>query len=153
MLNELDFCKKVKERIARILYEYHLPANPGDEPLELGDIFLMTPAQQAALPMSLNPHQLLEFILFSIQGVARGYGKMRKANLMGKKETAEGRQRAATLIHDDLVNKLRSGPSGETEVAYIEVKALLTNLQKEILDIDNHINEGAYLRCGQHWKC
>ena len=44
MLNESDFCKKVRERIARILYEYHLPANPGDEPLELGDIFLMTPA-------------------------------------------------------------------------------------------------------------
>merc|ERR550532_3904418 len=91
----------------------------------------MTPTQQAALPMSLNPHQLL----------------------MGRKETAEGRQRAATLIHDDLVNKLRAGPSGETEEAYIEVKALLTNLQKEILDIDNHINEGAYIRCGQHWKC
>ena len=53
------------------------------------------------LPMSLNPHQLLEFILFSIQGVARGYGKVRKANLMAKKEKAEGKQRAATLIHDD----------------------------------------------------
>ena len=92
MLNEHDFCKKVKEHIARILHEYQLPANPGDEPLDLGDIFLMTPAQQAALPMSLNPHQLLEFILFSIQGVAWGYGKVRKANLMDKKE----KQRASS---------------------------------------------------------
>ena len=153
MLNESDFCKKVRERIARILHEYQLPENPGDEPLDLGEIFLMPPAQQSALRMSLNPHQLLEFILFSIKGVARGYGKQRKTNLMTRKEKAESKLRSATSSHEDLVRKLRTGPCGDTEVAYISIKNVLTNLQKEILDIDTHLNEGAYIRCGAHWKC
>ena len=26
-------------------------------------------------------------------------------------------------------------------------------MQKEILDIDNHLCEGAYIRCGSKWKC
>ena len=26
-------------------------------------------------------------------------------------------------------------------------------LQKEIKDLETHINEGAYLRCGAKWKC
>ena len=77
MLNESDFCKKVRERIARILHEYQLPESPEDEPLEIFEIRGMNPEQQASLKMSLNPHQLLEFLLFSIKGVARGYGNGR----------------------------------------------------------------------------
>ena len=30
---------------------------------------------------------------------------------------------------------------------------VITEVGKEISDIDNHINEGAYIRCGQAWKC
>ena len=66
MLAEEDFCKKVRERIARILHEYQLPESPEDEPLEIHGILSMNPEQQASLKMTLNPHQLLEFILFSI---------------------------------------------------------------------------------------
>ena len=44
-------------------------------------------------------------------------------------------------------------PSGDTEEAFIICKANLTVLQKEIKDLETHINEGAYLRCGAKWKC
>ena len=29
----------------------------------------------------------------------------------------------------------------------------INNLQKELLDIDTHLCEGAYIRCGAKWKC
>ena len=153
MLDETDFCKKVRERIARTLFEYQLPETPLDTPLEFQTILEMNPAQQSEINMSLNPHQFLEYLLFSIKGLARGYGKQKKTNLLMRKEKAEEKLRRLTKTHDDLLKKLRLGPNGATEQAYIEVKMVITELGKEISDIDNHINEGAYIRCGQAWKC
>ena len=72
---------------------------------------------------------------------------------MTRKERAEQKLRQATIIHDDLVNKLRTGPCGNTEEAFINIKSLITAVQKDIFDIDTHLNEGAYIRCGASWKC
>ena len=138
MLDETDFCKKVRERIARTLFDYQLPETPLDNPLEFQNILDMNPAQQSAIKMSLNPHQFLEYLLFSIKGLARGYGKQKKTNLMSRKEKAEEKLRRLTRTHDDLLKKLRLGPNGATEQAYIKVKMvnnhwLLQKLAKRLV--------------------
>ena len=116
MLNDQEFLKKVDDQIARIVYEYQEPVTPEvPEPYDLRDILYMTPAERASVPNSLNPHQLLEFILFSIKGVARRYGKEKKVNLLTRKEMAEEAVRRATAKHDELVNNIRSGQSGQEE--------------------------------------
>ena len=59
-----------------------------------------------------------------------------------------------TKVHDVLLEKIRSEPlSGVTEEAFILVKEVITPFQKEIPDIDTHLCEGAYIRCGSKWKC
>ena len=146
MLDDQEFLKKVDDQIARIVYEYQEPATPEvPEPYDLRDILYMTPAERASVPNSLNPHQLLEFILFSIKGVARRYGKEKKVNLLTRKEMAEEAVRRATAKHDELVNNIRSGQSGQEE-ELIRVKSEITGFSKVIQDIQTHLNEGAYIK-------
>jgi len=92
----------------------------------------MSPAQQSALQMSLNPHQLLEYILFAIKGVARGYGNQKKTSLMTRKERAEQKLRHATIIHDDL-----------NEGAYIRCGASCTRKERltPVTPISGHSSE------------
>ena len=114
----------------------------------------MTPEEQSKLDLSINPHQFLEFLLFSIKGLSRRYGQNRKTNLTRRKETAEEKLRLETKVHDNLMLKIRTEPpSGDTEEALIICKSNLLVLQKEIRDLETHIHEGAYLRCGAKWKC
>ena len=154
MLEKPDFLKKVREQIAYTLLNYQAAETPESILLNIHQILDMTPAQQAEIKITLNPHQFLEYLLFSIKGVARKYGQRRKANLVREKESAEEKQKALTKLHDGLLEKIRSGPQcGTTEEAYIAVKDCLTVLQKKILDIDTHLCEGAYIRCGSRWKC
>ena len=154
MLDDQEFLKKVDDQIARIVYEYQEPVRPEvPNTYDLREILYMTPAQRAAVPSSLNPHQFLEFLLFSIKGVARRYGKEKKVNLLSRREMAEEAVRRATTTHDELVNKIRSGQLGENEEELIKVKSEIMGFQKVIIDIDTHLSEGAYIRCGAKWKC
>ena len=96
----------------------------------------MTPAQQAEINITLNPHQFLEYLLFSIKGVARKYGQKRKANLVREKESAQEKLKALTKAHDGLLEQIRSGPKcGHTEEAFIGVKDVLNVLQKKYLTL------------------
>ena len=154
MLEEPEFINMVREQIAFVLMEYQALETPESTPLTTRQIYMMTPMQQAEIPLSINPHQFLEFLLFAIKGVARKYGKKKKANLIAKKEQAEEQLRAQTKVYDVLLSKIRSGPqSGDTEEAYIVTKGKITYIQKEIHDIETHLCEGAYIRCGSRWKC
>ena len=153
MLDELDFCKKVRDTIARVLYDYQMPDDPEKTPLEFNEILLMTPAQQSEIKMSLNPHQLLEFMLFNIKGMSRRYGQQKKTDLMSRKESIEVRLMKATQRHDVLLNEFKAGHIAKTADELMDVKTTIKLLQKNLEDIDTHLNEGAYIRCGSAWKC
>ena len=154
MLNEADFLRKVREQIAWTLSEYQDTATPETPPLSVHEILCMTPAQQSDIQLTINPHQFLEFLLFSIKGVARKHGKEKKANLLTRKERAEEQLRKESKVHDALLVRIRSEPlNGATEEAFFNSKNKISELQKELFDIDTHMNEGAYIRCGAKWKC
>ena len=153
MLDELDFCKKVRDTIARVLFDYQQREDPTKDPLTMNDILLMTPLQQAEIPMTLNPHQLLEFLLFSIKGVARRYGQEKKTDLMESKGAAEAKLMEKTRRHDALLEKYRAGQVAQTADALMNIKTEIKLIQKKLQDIDTHLNEGAYIRCGTAWKC
>ena len=154
MLNEADFLRKVREQIAWTLSEYQDTATPETPPLSVHEILCLTPAQQSDIQLTINPHQFLEFLLFSIKGVARKHGKEKKANLLTRKERAEEQLRKESKVHDALLVRIRSEPlNGATEEAFFNSKNKISELQKELFDIDTHMNEGAYIRCGAKWKC
>ena len=111
MLEEPDFLKRVKEQIACTLFNYQAAETPESNLLDIHEILAMTPAQQAEINLTLNPHQFLEYLLFSIKGVARKYGQKRKANLVRKKECAEERLKALTKAHDVLLEKSGQNPN------------------------------------------
>ena len=98
MLEESEFINMVREQIAFVLSEYQLLDAPDSVPLTVREVLFMTPAQQAEIPLGINPHQFLEFLLFAIKGVARRYGKRKKANLNSRKEQAEQQLRVQTKI-------------------------------------------------------
>ena len=154
MLSEADFLRKVREQIAWTLSEYQDTATHETPPLSVHEILCMTPAQQSEINLTINPHQFLEFLLFSIKGVARKHGKEKKANLLTRKERSEDQLRKESKVHDALLKRIRSDPpNGDTEEAFFISKNKISVLQKELFDIDTHINEGAYIRCGAKWKC
>ena len=154
MLSEADFLRKVREQIAWTLSEYQDTATPETPTLSVHEILCMTPAQQSDIQLTINPHQFLEFLLFSIKGVARKHGKEKKASLLTRKERTEEQLRKETKVHDALLKRIRSEPSnGDTEEAFFVTKNKISVLQKELFDIETHMNEGAYIRCGAKWKC
>ena len=154
MLSDSDFLRKVREQIACVLFEHQDLETPESSPHTALEIFGMNPLQQSAIPLTINPHQFLEFLLFAIKGVARRHGKEKKSSLLSRKEKAEALLRKETKVHDSLLKKIRSGPSnGDTEEAFLNIKVTINNLQKELFDIDTHMCEGAYIRCGAKWKC
>ena len=154
MLEEPEYLDKVRDQIAWTVYEYQRLISPESIPIPFTEIKAMSPTQQSEIELNINPHQFLEYLLFAIKGLSRRYGQIRKTDRARKKETAEEKLRLETKVHDNLIQKLRTEPpSGETEEALIICKANLLVLQKEIKDLESHINEGAYLRCGAKWKC
>ena len=119
MLSEADFLRKVREQIAWTLSEYQDTATPETPTLSVHEILCMTPAQQSDIQLTINPHQFLEFLLFSIKGVARKHGKEKKASLLTRKERTEEQLRKETKVHDALLKRIRSEPSnGDTEEAF-----------------------------------
>ena len=152
MLNDNDFREKVVEQIARVLHEYQLPETPETEPHTLRAILFMNPTQQSNIKLSINPHQFLEYLLFSIKGVARRHGQQKKASLITRKERTEELIRRETKVHDALLSQVRAGKK-TAEPAFIKVKRDLEVMQKELNDIDTHLCEGAYIRSGANWKC
>ena len=152
MLNDNDFREKVDEQIAWVLHEYQLPETPETEPHTLRAILFMNPTQQSNIKLSINPHQFLEYLLFSIKGVARRHGQQKKASLITRKERTEELIRRETKVHDALLSQVRAGQK-TAEPAFIKVKRDLEVMQKELNDIDTHLCEGAYIRSGANWKC
>ena len=152
MLNDNDFREKVDEQIAWVLHEYQLPETPETEPHTLRAILFMNPTQQANIKLSINPHQFLEYLLFSIKGVARRHGQQKKASLITRKERTEELIRQETQVHDALLSQVRAGQK-TAEPAFRKAKRELEVMQKELNDIDTHLCEGAYIRSGANWKC
>ena len=70
-----------------------------------------------------------------------------------EKERAEEQLRKESKVHDALLVRIRSEPlNGATEEAFFNSNNKISELQKELFDIDTHMNEGAYIRCGAKWK-
>ena len=106
--------------------------------------------------MTLNPHQYLEFLLFSIKGETRKYGAKRKKNLIGKLEQLEAELFELKGITD--MAKKHTVQTGHTftpeqEKEIVEALAAASAKSKEKETLEAHINQGAYVRTGQHWKC
>ena len=66
MLKDLAFIQKVDEQIVWNIWQYQEPA-ADTEPLTLREISLLTREERTEVPLNINPHQFLEYTLFSIR--------------------------------------------------------------------------------------
>ena len=153
MLKDLAFLQKVDEQIIWNIWQYQDP--PADsEPLTLCEISLLSKSERAKVPLNINPHQFLEYTLFSIKGVARRHGQVKKATLLNQKREAEDSLEAAVKQQRELETlRVTQGYSRDLEVKMAEVFSSLSTLKSRVANIDQHLNEGAYIRTGYHWKC
>ena len=153
MLKDLAFIQKVDEQIAWNIWQYQEPA-ADTEPLTLREISLLSKEEKAQVPLNINPHQFLEYTLFSIKGVARRHGQVKKSTLLKQKYEAEERLENAVRREKEYEALRAAGDfSRELEVKMVEVLQNLSTLQARVANIDQHLNEGAYIRTGYHWKC
>ena len=153
MLKDLAFLEKVDEQIVWTIWTYQEPAADSD-PLMLQEISLLSKDERAAIPLSINPHQFLEYLLFSIKGVARRHGQVKKATLLTQKREVEDRLAAATRRVQECQRLRDQGDfTDELEVIMLEAQRTLGTSKARLSNIDQHLNEGAYIRTGYHWKC
>ena len=155
LLDEPEYMDLVQSTIIRVTHDYQA-VKPGTEILTKAQIQNLSPEERGKIEMALNPHQFLEFLMFSIKGETRKYGAKRKQNLIGKIEQLE-----AELLElkktTDIASKftVQTGHSfnslEEREIAEALEQANAKRKEKEALEA--HINQGAYVRTGQHWKC
>ena len=75
MLDEPEYLDKVRDQIAWTLYEYQSLETPDSIPIPLSELKAMTPEDQSKLDLNINPHQFLEFLLFSIKGISEVWTK------------------------------------------------------------------------------
>ena len=148
LLNEQDYIDTVNSIIVRVTHDYQ-SARPGVPILTKPEIQAMTDEERGKIQMSLNPHQYLEFLLFSIKGATRKYGAKRKQTLHSRVHQLE----AELLELKNLTDKagqfnVNTGqgytPAEEQEIAEAHEKANAKRQEKERLEA--HINQGAYIR-------
>ena len=153
MLKDAAFLRKVDDQIAWDIWTYQEPAADA-EPLELKEISMMSKDERASVPLNINPHQFLEFLLFSIKGVARRHGQVMKTTLLDQKRVVEDRLAEATRRVKKCQTLRDNGDyTSELEVKMLEAQNSLSTFKARLVNIDQHLNEGAYIRTGYHWKC
>ena len=153
MLNDLGFLQKVDDEIAWSVWSNQEEA-PGCEALTLREISQMTKEQRSQVKLQVNPHAFLECLLESIKSIARKHGREKKASLLKKKEVLEERIKAAVDMERELNLRAERGELEETlMIDGLLLKGMVETLNGELRIINDHINEGAYLRTGYDWKC
>ena len=155
LLEEPEYIDTVKSIIIRVTHDYQA-VKPGKPLLSKAEIQAMTEEERGKIEMSLNPHQFLEFLLFSIKGETRKYGAKRKLNLLDKIEQLEAEllelKKLTDIAGQSTVHTGHSyTPAEEKQIAEALEQANVKRKEKEKLEA--HINQGAYVRTGQHWKC
>ena len=88
LLNENEYVEMVQNTIVRVMHDYQVMNKEG-EVLSKAQIKALSPEEKERLKMTLNPHQFLEFLLFTIKGETRKYGANRKKNLVSRVEQLE----------------------------------------------------------------
>ena len=155
LLDDLEYVDLVHNTIIKVIHTYQ-SVRPGEKPLSKAQIEGLPPEERGYIKMTLNPHQFLEFLLFSIKGVTRKYGAKRKQSLVSRVEQLEADLHELTGIID-AANKAtvreRCNYKPEEEQAVVEAIIQAGAKQKEKERLQDHINHGAYVRTGQHWKC
>ena len=155
LLNESEYVEMVQNTIVRVMHDYQEMDKEGSF-LSKSQIKALSPEEKERLKMTLNPHQFLEFLLFTIKGETRKYGAKRKQNLVSRVEQLEDELlKLKTIIDEANMHTVQTGHSytPEEESRVIEALANTNSKRKEIEKLQAHINQGAYVRTGQHWKC
>ena len=155
LLNEVEYVDLVQNTIIRVMHDYQ-SVKPGEDILSKAQIKALSPEARERLEMTLNPHQFLEFLMFTIKGETRKYGATRKKNLVSRVEQLEAELlKLKTTIDEANMHTVRTGHnySPEEEAKIVEALAQANSKRKEKEKLQSHINQGAYIRTGQHWKC
>ena len=155
LLDDPVYVDLVHNTIIKVILSYQ-SVEPGREILSRSQIEALTPEERSNIEMSLNPHQLLEYMMFRIQCVTRKYGAKKKKGLIEKIEQLEEELMELKKITDeaakyDAVTGHDFSPEKEEEIIEALEKANEKRREKE--QLNSHINQGAYIRTGQHWKC
>ena len=152
-LEDLGFLQKVDDQIAWLVYT-NQKAKPDGQSLSLRDISLLTKRERSNVELEVNPHAFMESLLDSIKRTARQHGRTKKKSQMTAKRDLEYQLEQANNTEKVLLRRM------ETEEWTIELYAELVEHQQETASIraklqavDEHINEGAYIRTGFEWKC
>ena len=153
MLNDQGFLQKVDDEIAWSIWS-NQEKNPGCASINLREISLMSKEERSQVKLQVNPHAFLECLLESIKSIARKHGREKKASLMKKKEGLELRIKAALDMERELNLRAERGELEESlMIDGLLLKGMVETLQGELKIINDHLNEGAYLRTGYNWKC
>ena len=155
LLDETEYVELVHNTIIRVMHD-HQVVKPGVDILSKSQIKALSPEERGKLEMALNPHQFLEFLMFTIKGETRKYGATRKKDLVSRVEQLEAELLELKPILDEA-NKYTAltghNYSPEEEAKVAEALAQANSKRKEKEKLQSHINQGAYIRTGQHWKC
>ena len=155
LLDELEYVDLVHSTIISVIHSYQ-SVRPGEKPLSKAQIEGLPPEERGNIKMTLNPHQFLEFLMFSIKEATRKYGAKRKKNLVNRVEQLEDELLGLTSILDEAklyTAERRYDYTPAQEQAVVEAIIQAGSKMKEKEKLQAHINQGAYVRTGQHWKC
>ena len=154
-LDDPVYVDLVHNTIIKVILSYQ-SVEPGREILSRSQIEALSPEERSNVKMSLNPHQFLEFLMYRIQCATRKYGAKRKKGLIERVEQLEEELMELKKITDEAAKfNAQTGHdfSPEKENEIIEALEKANEKRREKEQLHSHINQGAYIRTGQHWKC
>ena len=155
LLDEPEYMDLVQSTIIRVMQEQQA-VKAGGEILSKSQIKALNPTERGKLDMALNPHQFLEFLMFSIKGETRKYGAQRKQNLnerIGQLEAELLELKETTDKANGVTAHTGHSFTPDEERGIAEALERANAKRKEKEQLEAHINQGAYVRTGQHWKC
>ena len=154
-LNEKEYVSQIKQTLSQAIWELQAAKGTGNPEMHtLTSIQNMTPLERSLIQVRMNPHQLLEWLLYKFRETSQAYARRRRADVLGEQSKIE---HEITKLQEIVDGQWKRNPYGfltsEETDEVIKANGDIADLYRRLKDLRNYINQGTMIRTGKNWQC
>merc|ERR1711949_109419 len=122
-LNEKEYVSQIKQTLSQAIWELQVAKGTGNPEMHtLTSIQNMTPLERSLIQVRMNPHQLLEWLLYKFRETSQAYARRRRADVLGEQSKIE---HEITKLQEVVDGQWKRNPHGflPSEESELVIKA------------------------------
>ena len=154
-MNEKEYVAQIKQTLSQAIWELQAAKGTGNPEMHtLTSIQNMTPLERSLIQVRMNPHQVLEWLLYKFRETSQAYARKRRADVLGEQSKIE---HEITKLQEIVDGQWKRNPYGfltsEETDEVIKANGDIADLYRRLKDLRNYINQGTMIRTGKNWQC